>query len=350
MAGGRCRSASQHTAVAARQLATREGPHTRVIIFFFLAAALVLTPMGPAHAQRPKEIPRIGVLWESTIAPRAEAFREGLRELGYKEGENILIETRSAQGRSGEMSALAAELVQRNVDVILTAGTTTTQAAKRATSTIPVIMTFVSDPVEAGFVTSLAHPGGNITGLTNLAPELSGKWLELLKQIAPKASRVAVLMDPATRPHRVLVTDMTGAAKTLALELQPVEVRDANALEGALAMLKKARPDALVVLLPRASGVQQKRILEFAATQRIPIYHWREFVDAGGLAYYGARIQEMYRRAATYVDKILKGAKPGDLPVEQPTTFDFVINLKTARALGLTIPPSVLGRADEIIE
>jgi ABC-type uncharacterized transport system substrate-binding protein len=322
------------------------------VIVFFLAATLVLTSMGPAHApQPPKEIPRIGVLWESTIAPRAEAFREGLRELGYKEGQDIVIETRTAEGRLGEMNALAAELVQRNVDVILTAGTATTQAAKHATSTIPVIMTFVSDPVEAGFVASLARPAGNITGLTNLGPELSEKWLELLKQIAPKASRVGVLMNPTTRPHGLLVKEMTGAAKTLALELQSVDVRDANALEGALATLKKARPDALVVLLPRASGDQQGRILKFAAMQRIPaFYHWREFVDAGGLAYYGASIQEMYRRAATYVDKILKGAKPGDLPVEQPTKFDFVINLKTAKALGLTIPPSVLGRADQIIE
>jgi ABC-type uncharacterized transport system substrate-binding protein len=321
------------------------------VIVFFLAAALVLTSMGPAHAQPPKAIPRIGVLWESTIAPRAEAFREGLRELGYKEGQDVVIETRTAEGRLGGLSALAAELVQRNVDVILTAGTTTTQAAKRATSTIPVIMTFVSDPVEAGFVASLARPGGNITGLTNMGRELSGKWLELLKQIAPKASRVGVLMNPTTRPHRILVEEMTGEAKTLALELQPVDVPNANALEGALATLKKARPDALVVLLPRASADQQKRILEFAAMQRIPaIYHWREFVDAGGLAYYGASIQEMYRRAATYVDKILKGAKPGDLPVEQPTKFELVINLKTAKTLGLTIPPALLLRLDQVIE
>jgi putative ABC transport system substrate-binding protein len=321
------------------------------VIVFFLAAALGLTAMDPAHAQAPKEIPRIGVLWESTIAPRAEVFRQALRELGYKEGEDIVIESRTAEGRSAGMSALAAELVQRNVDAILTTGTTTTQAAKRATSTIPVIMTFVSDPVEAGFVASLARPGGNITGLTNLGPELSGKWLELLKQIAPKASRVGVLMNPATRPHGVLVKEMTGAAKTLTLGLQPVEARDASALEGALATLKKARPDALIVLLPRGSANQQRRILEFAAMQRIPaIYHWREFVDAGGLAYYGASIEEMYRRAASYVDKILKGARPGDLPVEQPTKLELVINLKSAKTLGLTIPPSLLLRADQVIE
>jgi putative ABC transport system substrate-binding protein len=321
------------------------------LIFFLLAAAVVLTSMGPAHAQPPKEIPRIGVLWESTIARRAEAFRQGLRELGYIEGRDVVIETRTAEGRLLGISALAAELVQRNVDVILTTGTTTTQAAKRATSTIPVIMTFVSDPVEAGFVASLARPGGNITGLTNLGPELSGKWLELLKEIAPKASRVGILMNPTTRAHGVLVKEMTGAAKTLALQLQSVDIRDANALEGARAALKKARPDALIVLLPPASGDQQKRILEFAAMHRIPaIYHWPEFVDAGGLAYYGASIQEMYRRAATYVDRILKGAKPGDLRVEQPAMFELVINLKTAKALGLTIPPSVLLRADQVIE
>ena len=307
--------------------------------------------MDPAHAQPPKEIPRIGVLWESTIARRAEAFRQGLRELGYTEGKNIVIEARTAEGRSGGMSALAAELVQRHVDVILTTGTTTTQAARRATSTIPVVMTFVSDPVEAGFVASLARPGGNITGLTNLGPELSGKWLELLKELAPRASRVGVLMNSTTRAHGILVRDMTGAAKTLALQLQPVDVRDAHALEGAQAALKKARPDALIVLLPPASGDQPKRILDFAAMQRIPaIYHWPEFVDAGGLAYYGASIPEMYRRAASYVDRILKGAKPGDLPVEQPTKFELVINLKTARALGLTIPPSVRLRADQVIE
>jgi putative tryptophan/tyrosine transport system substrate-binding protein len=302
------------------------------LIVFFLAATLVVTSTPPARAQPPKEIPRIGVLWESTITPRAEAFRQGLRELGYKEGRDIIIETRTAEGRLGDMSALAAELVQRNVHVILTTGTTTTQAARRATSTIPVIMTFVSDPVEAGFVASLARPGGNITGLTNLGRELSGKWLELLKEMAPRASRIAVLMNPATRPHRVLVQEMTGAAKTLALDVQAVEVRDTNALESALATLKKGRPDALIVLLPRLSGDQQRRILEFAAMQRIPaVYHWREFVDAGGLAYYGASIPEMYRRAAAYVDKIVKGARPGDLPVEQPTKFELVVNLKTAK-------------------
>jgi putative tryptophan/tyrosine transport system substrate-binding protein len=315
-----------------------------------VAGGLLAAPLA-ASAQPTGKVPRIGVLWESTIAPRADAFRQGLLELGFKEGQDIVIETRTAEGRVGGMSALAAELVQRNVDVILTTGTTTTQAAKRATNTIPVIMTFVSDPVEAGFVASLAHPGGNITGLTNLGPELSGKWLELLKQIAPKASRVGVLMNPTTRPHRILMKDMTGAAKTLALELQSVDIRDAKALEGVLAKAKKARFDALIVLLPRASGDEQRRILEFAAMQRTPaIYHWREFVDAGGLAYYGASIQEMYRRAATYVDRILKGAKPADLPVEQPTKFDLVINLKTAKALGLTIPPTLLQRADQVIE
>jgi len=315
-----------------------------------VAGGLLAAPLA-ASAQPTGKVPRIGVLWESTIAPRADAFRQGLLELGFKEGQDIVIETRTAEGRVGGMSALAAELVQRNVDVILTTGTTTTQAAKRATSTIPVIMTFVSDPVEAGFVASLAHPGGNITGLTNLGPELSGKWLELLKQIAPKASQVGVLMNPTTRPHRILMKDMTGAAKTLALELQSVDIRDAKALEGVLAKAKKARFDALIVLLPRASGDEQRRILEFAAMQRTPaIYHWREFVDAGGLAYYGASIQEMYHRAATYVDRILKGAKPADLPVEQPTKFDLVINLKTAKALGLTIPPTLLQRADQVIE
>ncbi len=326
-------------------------------VVFLCAAVLMLASMGLAHAQVPKKIPRVGVLSEddtaSTISPRAEAFRQGLQELGYKEGQNIVIEKRSSEGRPGRMGALAAELVQRKVDVILTTGTTATQAARRATDTIPVIMTFVSDPVESGFVASLARPGGNITGLTNLGPELSGKWLELLKEMVPRASRVGILIDPATRPHRLLIKEMTGTAKALAVELQPVEVRGrgAAALEGALATLKKGRPDALIVLLPPRPTEQQKRIVEFTTVQRMPaMYHWRESVDAGGLAYYGASIHEMYRRAAAYVDKILKGAKLGDLPVEQPTKFELVINLKTAKALGITIPQSLLLRADQIIE
>jgi len=313
-------------------------------IFLFLLATLILPSVHLAEAQQAAKVHKIGVLWSvspSSSSPRMEVFRQGLRELGYVEGQNLAIEQRST----------AAELVQAKVEVILTAGTNPTQAAKTATSTIPVVMTFVSDPIGAGFVSSLARPGGNITGLTNLGPELSTKWLELLKEMAPKASRVGVLFDPAVPAFGLLLKEMQGTAKALALELQPVEVRNANALDGALATFKKGRPNTLIVLLAPRTMDHQKRIVEFAVAQRLPaMYHWREYVDAGGLAYYGASVHEMYRRAATYVDKILKGTKPADLPVEQPTKFEFVINLKTAKQLRLTIPPNVLARADKVIK
>jgi putative ABC transport system substrate-binding protein len=307
-----------------------------------------------AEAQQPQKFFRIGMLVSATPAAfsdRIETFRRGLRELGYVEGKNIVIEYRYTEGKSGRLPALAAELVREKVEVILTAGSNPTQAAKSASSTIPVVMTFVSDPVESGFIASLARPGGNITGLTNLAPELSGKWLELLKEMVPKASRVGVLVEPATRAQVVLLKEMEGSAKALAVEVQPTEVRDPNAIEGALATLKKGRPNALIVLLAPRTNDYQKHIVEFAARQRLPsMSHWREYVDAGGLAYYGASIHEMYRRAAIYVDKILKGAKPSDLPVEQPTKFELVINLKAAKQIGLTIPQSVLYRADKVIK
>ena len=306
-----------------------------------------------AEAQQPAKVHRIGVLSSGTpssISPRMETFRQGLRELGYIEGQNIAIEQRSSEGRTDRLAGLAVELVQRKVEVILTAGTVPTQAARSATSTIPVVMTFVSDPVGSGFVASFARPGGNITGLTTLGPELSAKWLELLKEMVPKASRVGVLIDPAVRAHGVLVKEMEGTAKALAVELQPAEVRGANALEGALATVQKGRPDALIVLRPPYT-MDQKRIVEFTAVHRLPaVYWWREYVDGGGLAYYGPSVHEMYRRAAIYVDKILKGAKPADLPVEAPTKFELVINLKAAKQIGLTISQSVLYRADKVIK
>ena len=319
-----------------------------------LVATLLLALGVVAEAKQPQKFFRIGLLVSATPAAfsdRVETFRRGLRELGYVEGKNIVIEYRYTEGKSGRLPALAAELVREKVEVILTAGSNPTQAAKSASSTIPVVMTFVSDPVESGFIASLARPGGNITGLTNLAPELSGKWLQLLKEMVPKASRVGVLVDPATRAQVVLLKEMEGSAKALAVEVQPTEVRDPNAIDGALATLKKGRPNALIVLLAPRTNDYQKHIVEFAAMQRLPsMSHWREYVDAGGLAYYGASIHEMYRRAATYIDKILKGAKPADLPVEQPTKFELVINLKTAKQIGLTIPQSVLYRADKVIK
>jgi putative ABC transport system substrate-binding protein len=321
-------------------------------IVISLLTTVLLSIVSLAEAQQPKKVPRIGFLGAtspSTISDRFEAFRQGLRELGYVEGKNIVIEYRYT--KPNRISALASELVREKVEVILTTGTNPTQAVKSATSTIPVVMTFVADPIGSGFVASLARPGGNITGLTNLAPELSGKWLELLKEMLPKASRVAVLFDPDTRAQVVLLNEMEGTAKTLAVEVQPAEVRDPSALEGALATLKKGRPNGLIVLMPPRTMDYQKRIVEFASMQRLPtMSHWREYVEAGGLAYYGANIYEMYRRAAVFVGKILKGAKPADLPVEQPTKFEFVINLRTAKQIDLTIPQSVLYRADKVIK
>ena len=316
--------------------------------------ALLFALCSSASAQQPPKVPRVGFLSTaslSALSPRLDAFRQGLRELGYVEGKNIVIEYRYTEAKTDLLSALAAELVREKVEVILTVGTNPTQAARRATATIPVVMTFVADPIGSGFVASLARPGGNITGLTNLAPELSGKWLELLKEMVPKPLRAGVLIDPSTPVQKVLLQEMERAAKALAVEVQPAEVRDPNAIESALATLRKGRPNALIVLPPPRTMDTQKSIVEFAAMQRLPtMSHWREYVDAGGLAFYGASIHDMYRRAAVYVDKILKGAKPADLPVEQPTKFEFVINLKTARQIGLTIPPNVLARADKIIK
>jgi putative tryptophan/tyrosine transport system substrate-binding protein len=323
-------------------------------MFVWLLATLLLTTVCPAEAQHSTKIPRVAYLSAgsaSSQASRVEVFKQGLRELGYVEGKNIVIEYRYTETKTDLLSTLAAELVREKIEVILTVGTNPTQAARRATATIPVVMTFVADPIGSGFVASLARPGGNITGLTNLAPELSGKWLELLKEMVPKPLRAGVLIDPSTPVQKVLLQEMERAAKALAVEVQPAEVRDPNAIESALATLRKGRPNALIVLPPPRTMDTQKSIVEFAAMQRLPtMSHWREYVDAGGLAFYGASIHDMYRRAAVYVDKILKGARPADLPVEQPTKFELIINLKAAKQIGLTIPPNVLARADKVIK
>jgi putative ABC transport system substrate-binding protein len=304
--------------------------------------------------QQTKKFSQIGFLVSGsppTVSDRIEIVRQGLRDLGYVEGENILIKYRYAEEKPERLSALAAELVREKVEVIVTVGTNPTEAARRATNTIPVVMTFVADPIGSGFAASLARPGGNITGLTNLAPELTGKWLELLKEMVPKDLRLGVLINPTTRVQKVLLREMEGPAKALAVEVQAADVRNPNEIESALAALKKARRNALIVLMPPRTTDYQTRIVEFATKQKLPtMSHWREYVDAGGLAFYGASIHDMYRRAAIYVDKILKGAKPADLPVEQPTKFEFIINLKAAKQIGLTIPPSVLARADRVIK
>jgi putative ABC transport system substrate-binding protein len=310
-----------------------------------------------AEAQQPKKVPRIGYLAAGDLASEsahAEAIRLALRELGYVEGQNIAIEYRYSHGKNERASELAAELVRLRVDVIVVAGGDPwIRAAKNATKTMPLVMVGVgADPVEAGLVESLARPGGNVTGITNLGPELGGKRLELLKEAVPKIARVAVLYDPASPGTvREMKELLPVAARALGLTVQAWDVRAADGLEKVLAALNKERPDGLYVLagpLVRANG---KRIANLALKSRLPsMYAIRESVDAGGLMYYGADVADSYRRIATYVDKILKGAKPADLPVEQPTKFELVINLKTAKQIGLTILPNVLARANRLIK
>jgi putative ABC transport system substrate-binding protein len=325
-------------------------------IFSLALGAMLLALSVPVEAQQIEKIPRIGFLFEgdpSESSARIEAFRQGLRELGYVEGKNIVIEQRSSGEKSDSLPKLAAELVGLKVAAIVTMGTSPTQAAKNATGTIPIVMTFVSDPVGFGFVASLARPGGNITGLTNLGPELSGKRLELLKEVLPQTSRVTILLSPGNPIHTFLLKEMQVPAAALGLKLLSLELRGRSLkqVEEAFGTLKNSHPDALMVLPPPSTSLAMKRIVELAVKNRLPTtYHWKEYVEAGGLMYYGANLPDMYRRAATYVDKILKGAKPADLPVEQPTKFELVINLKAAKQIGLTIPPNMLVRADKVIK
>jgi ABC-type uncharacterized transport system substrate-binding protein len=304
-----------------------------------------------AQAQQPApRIYRLGIVWAgapAASAPRFDVLRQGLRELGYIEGRNIVIEQRGTDGTS-PAHALVAELVDKKVEVLLTAGTTPTRAAKEVAGEIPVVMTFVSDPIASGFVDSLARPGGTITGFTNFGPEMSAKWLELLKDLAPNAARIAVLYDAAVRR---LVNEMERAATATGTRLASFELKSNAALDDVLSSIRQAHPQALIVTLPPRTADQQARVLRFAAADRLPTaYWWREYVDAGGLVYYGPSVTDMYRRAASYLDRIFKGAKPADLPVEQPARFDLVVNLKAAKALGLQVPPTLLARADEVIE
>ena len=317
--------------------------------------AMLFALCSSVEAQQVEKIPRIGFLFEgdpSESSARIEAFRQGLRELGYVEGKNIVIEERSSGEKPDSLSNRAAELVGLKVAAIVTMGTSATQAAKNATGTIPIVMTFVSDPVGFGFVASLAHPGGNITGLTNLGPDLSGKRLELLKEVLPQTSRVTILLSPGNPLHAFLLKEMQVPAAALDIKLLSLELRGRSPkqVEEAFVTLKNGHPDALMVLPTPSTSLSMKRIVDLAVKNRLPTtYHWKEYVEAGGLMYYGANLLDMYRRAAIYVDKILKGAKPGELPVEQPKKFEFIINLKAAKQIGLTIPPNVLARADKVI-
>jgi putative ABC transport system substrate-binding protein len=328
---------------------------------FLTGVATALTPMGAAaHAQEYKaqqaaKVARIGYLTVNLSAPQLhEAFRQGLRDLGYVEGRNVVIEYRDAEGKPERLPALAAELVALKVDVIVVASTPPALAAKQATKTIPIVFTAVGDAVTDGLVASLARPGGNVTGLSTAGPDLVGKRLEQLKQAVPGVSRVAVLWQPrglGERTEKEMLKEAEVAGRALGVRLQFVEARGPADLDRAYSEMTKARARALAVLATPMFISERRRLVDLAAKNRLPtVYLFREFVDAGGLMAYGANLADVFRRAATYVDKILKGAKPADLPVEQPTKFELVINLKTAKALGLTIPPSLLQRADEVIQ
>jgi putative ABC transport system substrate-binding protein len=319
--------------------------------------ALISALSFPAQAQQPKKVTRIGYLssqdpgYESA---RAEGIRLALHELGHIEGQNIAIEYRYSEGRTGRAPELAAELVRLRVDIIVVAGGIHwVRAAKDATKTIPVVMTGVgNDPVEAGLIESLARPGGNVTGLTNLTGKLAGKRLELFKEAVPKLTRVAVLYQPATPANVVEVKeDLPSAARVLKLTVQPWEIRAADDFDRVFDALNKQRPDGLYVAGSPLTNANQKRIVSFALMSRLPsMYSERVAVDVGGLMYYGADLADSYRRVAYYVDRILKGTKPADLPVEQPTKFEFIINLMAAKQIGLTIPPNVLARATQVIK
>jgi ABC-type uncharacterized transport system substrate-binding protein len=317
------------------------------------AAALLAAPLA-AEAQPAAKIARIGYLaFNLASSPHLhEAFRQGLRDLGYVEGRNVVMEYRHAEGKAERFPTLAAELVSLKVDLIVAGAYQATLAAKNATKTIPIIMVAVADPVRMGLIASLVRPGGNITGLTLLAgTEIVGKHLELLKEAVPNLSRVAVLSNPANPMHIVRLREVEVAGRSLRVQLQILKAQGPEEFDSAFAAMTRARAGALYVVGDPMFIQHRRRLAELAAKSRLPaVYELKDHAEAGGLMVYGPSTLDMYRRAATYVDKILKGAKPGDLPVEQPTKFELVINLKTAKALGLAIPPSVLARADQVIE
>jgi putative ABC transport system substrate-binding protein len=328
---------------------------TRRAFIGTLAGGLLTAPLA-AEAQQATKVARIGYLSPNLAASPhlREAFLQGLRDLGYVEGRNVVIEIRSAEGKFERLPALAAELVALKVDVILATGTPASLAAEHATRTLPIVFVAAADPVTSGFVTSLARPGGNITGLFNLAPELVGKCLEQLTQAVPGVSRVAALWQPGGQGERMdkdMLKAADVAARALGVRVQFVEARGPTDFDRAFSDMTRAGAGALTVLPSPMFLSERRRLVDLAAKNRLPaVYPSRESVDAGGLMSYGPDLADLFRRAATYVDKILKGAKPSDLPVEQPTKFELVINLKTAKALGLTIPQSVLGRADHVIQ
>jgi putative ABC transport system substrate-binding protein len=320
----------------------------------FAFCALLLALCTSAQAQEPAKVPRIGVLLalsHSAISDRIQAFREGLRNLGYVEGKNIVIEYRYADGKFERLPDLATELAGLEVNVIVTGGPTATRPAKKATATIPIVMAQDTDPVGNGFVASLARPGGNITGLSNYHPDLSGKQLELLKEVVPRLARVAVLGNSKEPGNSQALKETKLAGAALKLKLQFLDVRELQDIETAFHAATRERAGALLVLSSPIATSQRTQVAQLAIKNRVPImYQVSESVEAGGLMTYGVSTADLWRRSATYVHKILKGAKPADLPVEQPIKFEFIINLKAAKQIGLTIPPNVLVRADRVIK
>jgi putative ABC transport system substrate-binding protein len=321
--------------------------------FGLILGAFLFALWFPAEAQQSGQVPRIGAYMtgSSKLGPREEAFRQGLRDFGYVEGRNILVEWRFAEKEADQSTRILAELVQQNVSIIVTDGNRATSVAKNATKTIPIVMAVSGDPLGARLIESLSRPGGNITGLTLLSPELSGKRLEILKEVAQKVTRVAVLGNPENPGTAVYLKGLEAAAKSLGLQLQTLKASRPNELANALSQTSKGRAHALTTLPDAMFFSERAQIVGLTTKLGLPsIFPEREFVENGGFMSYGPNLLDLFRRAATYVDKILKGAKPADLPVEQPTKFEFVINLKTAKQVGLTIPPNVLARADKVIK
>src|SRR5262245_38638292 len=322
-------------------------------ILVYALPVLILATIHLAEAQQePTKIPRIGYLMTRSLDPvRSEALRQGLRDLGYVEGKTIAIEWRSAEGKLDHVPTLVAELVRLNVDVIVTAGPVPTRVSKDATSTIPIVMTQVNDPVGSGLVASLARPGGNITGLSTLAPEISGKQLELLKEILPSLSRAAVFGTSTQPGNSQTLKEVELAAGALAVKFQYVDVLSPEDIESAFRVAVKGRAHAaLMIVASSVTGDHRQKIVELAVKSKLPaMYPFSSYVEAGGLMSYSVNLTDLDRRAATFVDKILKGTRPADLPVEQPKKFEFIINLKAAKQIGLTIPPNVLARADKVI-
>jgi putative tryptophan/tyrosine transport system substrate-binding protein len=325
--------------------------HSRVTALLLIG--FVLASIHSGEAQQQATVPKIGFLAgvsPSAITVRLEAFRRGLRELGYIEGKNIVIESRYAEEHLDRLPALASELVRLKVDVIITGGPPAIRSAKNATSTIPIVMGFDSDPVANGFVASLARPGGNITGLSALSPEISGKQLELLREIIPKLSRVSAIGSSSEPGNARTLKETELAARVFGLKLQTLDIRDASDFDTAFEAATKERSDAGLVLPSAYAFAERIRLVNLAAKNRLPVmYGSSEYVEAGGLMTYGVSFTDLFQRAAIYVDKILRGAKPAELPVEQPKKFELVINLKAAKQIGLTIPPNVLARADRVI-